>query len=78
MPICIISLNINLQSGGVFNYGEIVVNCAKNNIHLVSEDNSFNAGDNNLFYSEANKPRFSIEGIRAGIIDSDAAKTVLP
>lgn len=77
MSICILNLNINLQSGGVFNYGEIVVNCAKNNINLESEDTSFNVGDNNFFYSVANKPS-AVEGISAGIIDSDAAKTVLP
>lgn len=78
LSISIFSLNIKLQSGGVFNYSEIVVNCAKNNIHLESEDNSFNVGDNNLFYIEANKPSISVEGIRAGIIDGDAAKTILP
>lgn len=77
MSICILNLNINLQSGGVFNYGEIVVNCAKNNINLRSEDTSFNVGDNNFFYSVANKPSV-VEGINAGIIDSGAAKTVLP
>lgn len=74
LSLCILSLNINLQSGGVFNYGEIVVNCAKSNINLESEDTSFNVGDNNFFYSVANKPAV-LEGISAGIIDGDAAKT---
>lgn len=74
MAVFIVSLGIELQSGGVFNYGEVVINCAKNNIHLEAEANSFNVGDNNLLDSKADKPSIEVNGIKADIVDGDAAQ----
>lgn len=74
MAIFIVSLDIQLQSGGVFNYGEAVINHAKYNIHLEAEANSFNVGDNNLLNSKADKPSIEVNRIKADIIGGDAVQ----
>gem|GEM_PF-1195685 len=76
MAIMIGGLTIDLQSGGIFNHGEIAVNCAKNNIHQEADANSFCVGDGNFFYGYTNQPSVSSNGIITDIIDSDAAKTI--
>lgn len=74
MAIFIVSLEIELQSGGVFNYGEIVINSAKNNIHMKAEANSFNVGDNNLLNSKADKSSIEVNRIKADIIGGNAVQ----
>lgn len=76
MAIIIGGFTIDLQSGGIFNYGDIAVNSAKNNIHQEANANSFCVGDGNFFYGYTNNPTVSTNGIITDIIDGDAAKTI--
>lgn len=77
MAAIIGGLNIGIQSGGIFNYGDVAVNCAKNNIHQEANANSFCAGDGSFFYGVTNQPTAQINGIITDIIDGDAAKGVV-
>ena len=76
MAVMIGGLTVALQSGGIFNHGEIAVNCARSNIHQEADANSFCVGDSNLFYGYTNQPSASVNGIITDIIDSDAAKAL--
>jgi len=76
LAVMIGGLTIDLQSGGIFNYGEIAVNYAKNNIHQEGNANSFCVGDGNFFCGYTNQPTVSTNGIITDIIDGDAAKTI--
>lgn len=79
MAVIIGGLNIEIQSGGMFNYGDIAINCVKNNIHQEANANSFCVGDGNFFYGITDQPTNEINGIITDIIDGDtAAKTILP
>ncbi|NPV73943.1 MAG: hypothetical protein HPY89_09225 [Pelotomaculum sp.] len=78
LALIIGGLNIEIQSGGIFNYGEIALNCAKSNIHQEADANSFCVGDGNLFYGTTDQPSVSVNGIITDIIDGDGARTILP
>ncbi|NLI12893.1 hypothetical protein [Pelotomaculum propionicicum] len=76
LALIIGGLNIELQSGGIFNYGEIAINCARSNIHQEADANSFCVGDGSFFYGTTDQPSVSVNGVITDIIDGDAAKTV--
>lgn len=79
MAVIIGGLNIEIQSGGMFSYGEIALNCVKNNIHQEAEANSFCVGDGSFFFGITDQPTNQVNGIITDIIDGDAAgKTILP
>ena len=76
MSVIIGGLTVALQSGGIFNHGEIVLNCTGSNIHQEAAANSFCVGDGNFFYGYTNQPSVSANGIVADIIDGKTAEAV--